>query len=98
MFFENGCGFQLQLNVMMYDRKQLSGQKHCCPSQVLGEKKETVGPFIILDGYFSISFNRFILYHKLQRRIAFVVDMVKNYCLITLITYLRHCLILKSSV
>ncbi|AET05304.1 putative poly(A)-specific ribonuclease [Medicago truncatula] len=39
-----------ELNIKLYDRKQLSGQKRCRPAQVLGEKKETVGPFSSLDG------------------------------------------------
>jgi len=51
---ENVCGFHLQLDIKLYDRKQLSGQKRCRPAQVLGEKKETVGPFSSLDGYFSL--------------------------------------------
>ncbi|RYR67864.1 hypothetical protein Ahy_A03g014321 isoform A [Arachis hypogaea] len=42
--------FNLQLNIMLYDRKELSGQKRCRPAQVLGKKKETFGPFILLDG------------------------------------------------
>lgn len=41
---------------MLYDRKELSGQKRCRPAQVLGENKETVGPIVTLDGYFSILF------------------------------------------
>jgi len=43
---------QLQLNVKLYDKKELSGQKRCRPAQVLGENKETVGPVVTLDGYF----------------------------------------------
>lgn len=39
-----------ELNIKLYDRKQISGQKRCRPAQVLGEKKETVGPFSLLDG------------------------------------------------
>ncbi|CAJ2676175.1 unnamed protein product [Trifolium pratense] len=39
-----------ELNIKLYDRKELSGQKRCRPAQVLGEKKETVGPFNLLDG------------------------------------------------
>ncbi|KAK7251593.1 hypothetical protein RIF29_34922 [Crotalaria pallida] len=39
-----------ELNIMLYDRKELSGQKSCRPAQVLGEKKETAGPFSLLDG------------------------------------------------
>ncbi|RDX80567.1 Carbon catabolite repressor protein 4-like 3 [Mucuna pruriens] len=39
-----------ELNVMLYDRKELSGQKRCRPAQVLGENKETVGPIVTLDG------------------------------------------------
>ncbi|GAU39278.1 hypothetical protein TSUD_72170 [Trifolium subterraneum] len=39
-----------ELNIKLYDRKVLSGQKRCRPAQVLGEKKETVGPFNLLDG------------------------------------------------
>ncbi|KAH1251768.1 Carbon catabolite repressor protein 4 3 [Glycine max] len=47
------CGLQLQLNIMLYDRKELSGQKRCRPAQVLGENKETVGPIVALDGLFK---------------------------------------------
>ncbi|TKY60911.1 Carbon catabolite repressor protein 4-like 3 [Spatholobus suberectus] len=39
-----------ELNIMLYDRKELSGQKRCRPAQVLGENKETVGPIVTLDG------------------------------------------------
>ncbi|XP_020208539.1 carbon catabolite repressor protein 4 homolog 3-like [Cajanus cajan] len=39
-----------KLNIMLYDRKELSGQKRCRPAQVLGENKETVGPIVTLDG------------------------------------------------
>nr|ACJ61482.1 hypothetical protein [Glycine max] len=42
-----------QLNIMLYDRKELSGQKRCRPAQVLGENKETVGPIVALDGLFK---------------------------------------------
>jgi hypothetical protein len=42
----------MQINIKLYDRKELSGQKRCRPAQVLGEKKETVGPLNLLDGYF----------------------------------------------
>lgn len=52
---ENGCDFNLQLNVKLYDRKELSGQKHCRPAQVLDREKEAVGQFISQDGYFFFS-------------------------------------------
>ncbi|XP_020220246.1 carbon catabolite repressor protein 4 homolog 3 isoform X2 [Cajanus cajan] len=42
-----------KLNIMLYDRKELSGQKRCRPAQVLGENKETVGPIVTLDGLFK---------------------------------------------
>ncbi|KAH1251770.1 Carbon catabolite repressor protein 4 3 [Glycine max] len=42
-----------ELNIMLYDRKELSGQKRCRPAQVLGENKETVGPIVALDGLFK---------------------------------------------
>ncbi|XP_027340194.1 carbon catabolite repressor protein 4 homolog 3-like isoform X2 [Abrus precatorius] len=42
-----------ELNIMLYDRKELSGQKRCRPAQVLGENKETVGPLVLLDGLFK---------------------------------------------
>ncbi|KAL5174575.1 Carbon catabolite repressor protein 4 3 [Glycine soja] len=45
-----------ELNVLLYYRKELSGQKRCRPAQVLGENKQTVGPIVTLYGYFSISF------------------------------------------
>ncbi|KAJ1437936.1 Endonuclease/exonuclease/phosphatase [Sesbania bispinosa] len=39
-----------ELDIMLYDRKEISGQKRCRPAQVLDERKDTVGPFILLDG------------------------------------------------
>ncbi|KAL2342504.1 hypothetical protein Fmac_003789 [Flemingia macrophylla] len=42
-----------QLNIMLYDRKELSGQKRCRPAQVLGENKETVAPIVTLDSLFK---------------------------------------------
>ncbi|XP_057422298.1 carbon catabolite repressor protein 4 homolog 3 [Lotus japonicus] len=39
-----------ELNIMLYDRKELSGQKRCRPAQVLDEKKDTVGPLSLPDG------------------------------------------------
>ncbi|XP_047159568.1 carbon catabolite repressor protein 4 homolog 3-like isoform X2 [Vigna umbellata] len=39
-----------ELNVKLYDKKELSGQKRCRPAQVIGENKETVGPVVTLDG------------------------------------------------
>ncbi|CAJ1936923.1 unnamed protein product [Sphenostylis stenocarpa] len=39
-----------EINVKLYDKKELSGQKRCRPAQVLGESKETVGPVVTLDG------------------------------------------------
>ncbi|KAI4350886.1 hypothetical protein L6164_005293 [Bauhinia variegata] len=38
-----------ELNIMLYDRRELSGQKSCHPAQVLGNKKETVSSFILMD-------------------------------------------------
>ncbi|KAK7358299.1 hypothetical protein VNO77_00226 [Canavalia gladiata] len=40
-----------ELNIMLYDRKELSGQKSCRPAQVLGKNK-AVGPLVSLDGLF----------------------------------------------
>ncbi|KAF7813799.1 carbon catabolite repressor protein 4-like protein 3-like [Senna tora] len=42
-----------ELNIMFYDRRDLSGQKSCHPAQVLGYKKETVNPFILMDRLFK---------------------------------------------
>ncbi|KAL2614948.1 hypothetical protein AAZV13_08G037001 [Glycine max] len=39
-----------ELNVLLYYRKELSGQKRCRPAQVLGENKQTVGPIVTLYG------------------------------------------------
>ncbi|CAK8579564.1 unnamed protein product [Lathyrus sativus] len=39
-----------ELNIKLYDRKELSGQKRCRPAQVLDRKTETVGQFISQDG------------------------------------------------
>ncbi|XP_028793872.1 carbon catabolite repressor protein 4 homolog 3 [Neltuma alba] len=42
-----------ELNIMLYDRRELSGQKNCHPAQVLGYKKEAVNPFILIDRLFQ---------------------------------------------
>ncbi|KAL5074354.1 hypothetical protein RYX36_013338 [Vicia faba] len=39
-----------QLNIKLYDKKELSGQKHCRPAQVLDREKETFVQFISQDG------------------------------------------------
>ncbi|KAL5052579.1 hypothetical protein RYX36_033261, partial [Vicia faba] len=39
-----------ELNIKLYDRKELSGQKRCRPAQVLDREKETVVQFISQDG------------------------------------------------
>ncbi|XP_042965260.1 carbon catabolite repressor protein 4 homolog 3 isoform X2 [Carya illinoinensis] len=39
-----------KLNILFYDRRDLSGQKSCHPAQVLGLKKEVSSPFIIMNG------------------------------------------------
>ncbi|KAL5096036.1 hypothetical protein RYX36_000363 [Vicia faba] len=62
-----------ELNIKLYDRKELSGQKQCRPAQVLDREKETVVQFISQDGYFSF-FGLLILYHKLQHRMACATD------------------------
>lgn len=60
----------LQLNILFYDRRDLSGQKSCHPAQVLGGKKEVSSPFIIMNGY-SISLLKLpqvnFLYNQLIR-------------------------------
>ncbi|XP_068471249.1 carbon catabolite repressor protein 4 homolog 3 isoform X2 [Phaseolus vulgaris] len=38
-----------ELNVKLYDKKELSGQKRCRPAQVIWENKETVGPVVTQD-------------------------------------------------
>ncbi|MED6136194.1 hypothetical protein PIB30_053753 [Stylosanthes scabra] len=45
-----------ELNIMLYDRKELSGQKLCRPAQVLGKKKETVAvhPLKLNSSYATI--------------------------------------------
>lgn len=45
------CDLLSQLNIMLYDRRELSGQKNCHPAQVLGSKKEAFNPFILMDRY-----------------------------------------------
>ncbi|XP_040999291.1 carbon catabolite repressor protein 4 homolog 3 isoform X2 [Juglans microcarpa x Juglans regia] len=39
-----------KLNILFYDRRNLSGQRSCHPAQVLGLKKEVSSPFIIMNG------------------------------------------------
>ncbi|KAI5382939.1 Carbon catabolite repressor protein 4 3 [Lathyrus oleraceus] len=39
-----------ELNIKLYDRNELSGQKHCRPAHVLDREKEAVGSFISQDG------------------------------------------------
>ncbi|GLU13336.1 hypothetical protein SLE2022_299740 [Rubroshorea leprosula] len=38
-----------ELNIKLYDRRELSGQRSCHPAQVLGEKREWSSPFIVMD-------------------------------------------------
>ncbi|KAL6281561.1 hypothetical protein ACE6H2_018442 [Prunus campanulata] len=40
-----------QLNIMLYDRRELSGQRNCHPAQVLGVKQEISSPLTLIDGY-----------------------------------------------
>ncbi|KAK4283707.1 hypothetical protein QN277_000632 [Acacia crassicarpa] len=42
-----------ELNIMLYDRRELSGQKNCHPAQVLGYIKDTINPFLLLDRLFK---------------------------------------------
>ncbi|XP_004301074.1 PREDICTED: carbon catabolite repressor protein 4 homolog 3 isoform X2 [Fragaria vesca subsp. vesca] len=39
-----------ELNIMSYDRTELSGQKSCHPAQVLGVKQRTSSPLNLIDG------------------------------------------------
>ncbi|XP_021680235.2 carbon catabolite repressor protein 4 homolog 3 isoform X2 [Hevea brasiliensis] len=38
-----------ELNIMLYDRKELSGQRNCDPAQVLGLEKELRNPLYLMD-------------------------------------------------
>ncbi|GKU95032.1 hypothetical protein SLEP1_g8446 [Rubroshorea leprosula] len=38
-----------ELNIKLYDRRELSGQRSCHPAQVFGEKREWSSPFIVMD-------------------------------------------------
>lgn len=38
---------------MLYDRRELSGQRDCNPAQVLGAKQEISSPLTMIDGYVS---------------------------------------------
>ncbi|GLT50415.1 hypothetical protein SLA2020_239020 [Shorea laevis] len=38
-----------ELNIKLYDRRELSGQRSCHPAQVLGDKREWSSPFIVMD-------------------------------------------------
>ncbi|XP_065860698.1 carbon catabolite repressor protein 4 homolog 3 isoform X2 [Euphorbia lathyris] len=39
-----------ELNIMLYDRKELSGQRNCHPPQVFGVDKEMKNPLALMDG------------------------------------------------
>ncbi|KAH7549308.1 hypothetical protein JRO89_XS13G0012600 [Xanthoceras sorbifolium] len=38
-----------ELNIKLYDRRELSGQRSCHPAQVFGPKKEMSNPFAVID-------------------------------------------------
>ncbi|XP_059455650.1 carbon catabolite repressor protein 4 homolog 3 isoform X1 [Corylus avellana] len=42
-----------KLNILSYDRRDLSGQRSCHPAQVLGVKKEMKSPFILMNRLFE---------------------------------------------
>uniref|UniRef100_A0A2P2L0Q2 Carbon catabolite repressor protein 4 homolog 3 isoform X4 n=1 Tax=Rhizophora mucronata TaxID=61149 RepID=A0A2P2L0Q2_RHIMU len=47
--------FFVQLNVLLYDRRELSGQRNCHPAQVFGLKEEMRSSFSFIDGSFTNS-------------------------------------------
>ncbi|KAF3437884.1 hypothetical protein FNV43_RR20640 [Rhamnella rubrinervis] len=44
-----------ELNVMLYDRRELSGQRSCHPTQVLGLRQGFTSPLILIDGLLKTS-------------------------------------------
>ncbi|KAK9996422.1 hypothetical protein SO802_021108 [Lithocarpus litseifolius] len=42
-----------ELNILLYDKRELSGQRSCHPSQVLGVKKEMRSPLILTNRLFN---------------------------------------------
>ncbi|KAK6249624.1 hypothetical protein SCA6_003629 [Theobroma cacao] len=42
-----------ELDIKLYNRKELSGQRSCHPSQVLGVNRESRSPFTIMDGFLN---------------------------------------------
>ncbi|XP_062116964.1 carbon catabolite repressor protein 4 homolog 3-like isoform X5 [Humulus lupulus] len=44
-----------ELNVKLYDRRELSGQRSCHPAQVLGVKQEISSPLSLIDGLLKTS-------------------------------------------
>ncbi|PON47874.1 Endonuclease/exonuclease/phosphatase [Parasponia andersonii] len=42
--------YLVQLNIMLYNRRELSGQRRCHPAQVFGVKQEISSPFSLIDG------------------------------------------------
>ncbi|KAL5818013.1 hypothetical protein ACOSQ3_026391 [Xanthoceras sorbifolium] len=42
-----------ELNIKLYDRRELSGQRSCHPAQVFGPKKEMSNPFAVIDRFFQ---------------------------------------------
>ncbi|PKI70385.1 hypothetical protein CRG98_009265 [Punica granatum] len=42
-----------QLDILLHDRRELSGQRSCHPSQVFGQSGNSTSPFIIMDRLFN---------------------------------------------
>ncbi|XP_021905661.1 carbon catabolite repressor protein 4 homolog 3 isoform X2 [Carica papaya] len=47
-----------ELNIMLHDRRELSGQRRCHPAQVFGAKREMESPLILIDSLFKDSWTR----------------------------------------
>lgn len=44
----------LQLDILLYNRRELSGQRSCHPAQVFGLNRDSSSPFITMDRFTSL--------------------------------------------
>lgn len=44
-----------ELNIMLYDKRELSGQRNCHPTQALGLKRQNSSLFVLMDRFFRAS-------------------------------------------
>ncbi|KAL7161002.1 hypothetical protein ACSBR2_041617 [Camellia fascicularis] len=42
-----------ELNIMLHDRREMSGQRSCHPDQVFGNEQQTGNPLVLMDRFFN---------------------------------------------